>query len=77
MPHFQKTTEEMASFHTVPVYLVMELVFHARMLDVSAALLTFKKSKDQCRVSNSSHQITKSVHVLDRIDIMPCEELFS
>lgn len=41
MPHFQKTTEEMASFHTVPVYLVVELVFHARMLDLSAALLTF------------------------------------
>lgn len=115
MPHFQKTTEEMVSFRLVPIYLVMELFLHARMLDVSAALLTFtsqgisvlkpqwhvtnfmasirkkmkkcffffymamslKKSKDQCRVSSSSLQIIKSVHVLHRTDIMPCEELVS
>lgn len=39
--------------------------------------MSLKKSKDRCRVSSSSLQIIKSVYVLGRTNIIPCEELFS
>lgn len=66
MPHFQKTTEEMVSFRSVLIYLVMELFLHARMLDVSAALLTFTSQgisvlKPQWHLTNFMASIRKKM----------------